>query len=88
MKKKSGSQNKGYSDRTLGEVPAVPFQTLMDNIPGLIWSSDPDGSIDFLNKGWLSYTGLTQEQVLGTGWMQAIYFDDCAGTREKWTRAI
>jgi two-component system CheB/CheR fusion protein len=33
------------------------FEELVDNAPAMIWVCEPDGSINFLNKAWVSYTG-------------------------------
>jgi PAS domain S-box-containing protein len=60
---------------------------IIDAIPALLWSSQPDGAIDFLNQGWLSFTGLSMEQALGDGWMQALHPDDAEETRHKWAQA-
>jgi PAS domain S-box-containing protein len=30
----------------------------MDAIPAMAWSAEPDGSADFVNRGWIEYTGL------------------------------
>ena len=63
------------------------LRTLLDTIPGLIWSSYPDGDVDYLNLGWLNFTGMTQEQARGKGWMAALHPDDLAETQSKWDEA-
>jgi PAS domain-containing protein len=32
-------------------------------IPTLAWSARPDGSVEFLNRRWLDYTGLSAEEA-------------------------
>jgi len=44
----------------------------IDTIPGLVWTSLPDGHIEYLNKRWLEYTGLKMEEATGWGWQVAI----------------
>ena len=56
----------------------------IDALPALVWSSLPDGSEDFVNQQWLSYTGLTMEQAQGSGWMQALHPDDRAPATQTW----
>ncbi|MEI7849433.1 MAG: PAS domain S-box protein, partial [Chloroflexota bacterium] len=63
------------------------MRSVIDRIPDLIWSSLPDGKIDYLNEGWLAFTGLTQAEALGEGWMQALHPDDAASTDQKWNQA-
>src|ERR1700757_4085353 len=52
---------------------------IINTIPTTAWTSRPDGYCDFLNQGWLDYTGMTEEQAQGWGWAEAIHPDD----REK-----
>jgi PAS domain S-box-containing protein len=56
----------------------------IDTIPGLVWSSLPDGHIEYLNKRWLDYTGLTLEQASGWGWQVAIHPEDLPGLLDYW----
>ena len=52
------------------------FRTLADNGQALIWTSDIDGNRDYLNQPWLTFTGLSLEQALGEGWLEAIHPED------------
>lgn len=52
------------------------LEFIINAIPGMAWSSDPDGYTDFLNQRWLDYTGLSTEQLQGWGWMAAIHPED------------
>ncbi|AYA37560.1 PAS domain S-box protein [Hymenobacter oligotrophus] len=44
------------------------FRFLADSIPQLVWTLEPDGSVDFLNEGWLEYTGMGVTEVRNDGW--------------------
>ena len=46
------------------------FAALADNIAQLAWMADPRGSVFWYNQRWRDYTGLTPEQMRGTGWQQ------------------
>ncbi|UYZ57876.1 PAS domain-containing protein [Hymenobacter latericus] len=48
------------------------FRFLADSIPQLVWTLEPDGSIDFLNEGWMEYTGLGLEQARREGWAHLV----------------
>jgi PAS domain S-box-containing protein len=54
------------------------FGRVIDVLPGLVWTSTPDGNADFLNKRWLEYTGLSLDKAIGTGWQVAVHADDAA----------
>ena len=60
----------------------------IDTIPGLVWSSLPDGSIDYLNQRWLEYTGLPLELATGSGWQAAVFPDDLPGLLEIWRKVL
>jgi PAS domain S-box-containing protein len=56
--------------------PESHFLAIIDSIPTQIWSARSDGTVDFLNRRWLDYTGLSAEQALGRGWTVAVHQDD------------
>lgn len=60
------------------------LRVVTDTIPALVWSSLPDGYIDYLNRRWLEYTGLSLEKASGWGWQQAIHPEDLAGLVVYW----
>jgi formate hydrogenlyase transcriptional activator len=52
------------------------LRLVIDTIPQQIWSGLSDGSVDFCNAQWCSYTGLTLEEVQGEGWQRILHPDD------------
>lgn len=66
------------------EAKEFQLQRLIDALPTLVWSARPDGSTEFLNRRWLEYTGLSQEQANGWGWTAAIHSDDRDRLVEYW----
>src|SRR5579872_2236566 len=66
----------------------MDLAAIINTIPTLAWSAGPDGSADFLNRRWLEYTGLSEEQALGWGWGAAIHPDDLKGLVESWQSAL
>ena len=61
-----------------------PYRYAIDTIPGLVWTSLPDGNVDFLNQRWLDYTGLSLEQAVGCGWQSAVCPDDLPRLVDYW----
>jgi PAS domain S-box-containing protein len=59
------------------------LRLVIDTIPQQIWSSPPDGSLDFFNAQWLSFKGFSQEEVQGQGWQRMLH----PGDRERVVRA-
>ena len=42
------------------------------------------GSVDFLNRTWCEYTGLSVDEAHGCGWQTAIHPEDLPGLLERW----
>jgi PAS domain S-box-containing protein len=61
---------------------------IIDTIPTLAWCNLPDGSNEFLNKGWHEYTGLSPEESHGWGWQAAFHPDDLPPLMEKWQKML
>ena len=47
--------------------PESSLRRIIDTIPALAWCARPDGSIEFLNKQWRDYTGLSPAETSGLG---------------------
>ena len=64
------------------------LRSIIDTIPALAWSADPNGYSDFLNQRWLDYTGMSAERAQGWGWRAAIHPDDVKGLVEHWQACL
>jgi PAS domain S-box-containing protein len=63
------------------------FRTLASHAPVGIFRSEPNGDTAFVNDNWCEMAGLTQEQALGKGWLDAIHPDDRQGLAAEWESA-
>ena len=61
---------------------------MIDAIPAMAWSCLPDGSVEFLNRQWLDYTGLSLDTALGLGWKTVIHLDDLEALTDHWQGAV
>jgi PAS domain S-box-containing protein len=61
---------------------------IIDTIPTLAWCNLPDGSNEFLNKGWHEYTGLSPGESHGWGWQAAFHPEDLPPLMEKWQKML
>jgi PAS domain S-box-containing protein len=57
---------------------------VLNALPGLVWTSLPDGQIDFVNQRWCEYTGLSVDEACGCGWQTAIHPEDLPELLEHW----
>src|SRR5262245_53665099 len=60
---------------------------VVDALPGLVWTALPDGHVDFLNRRWCEYTGITASEGDGPGWQVAVHPEDLPRLLQGW-RAI
>ena len=70
--------------RSSQAMAALDARLVVDAIPGLAWSSRPDGSVEFFNGRWYEYTGLSLEQSQGWGWKAAVHVEDVARLLDRW----
>jgi PAS domain S-box-containing protein len=61
---------------------------VIDTTPALIHTALPDGNINFFNRRWLEYLGLTLEDVQGWRWTAVIHPEDVAGIVDKWRTSL
>ncbi|HEY8314659.1 MAG TPA: SpoIIE family protein phosphatase [Candidatus Baltobacteraceae bacterium] len=64
------------------------FRVLSEAIPVIVWSSDPDGWVDWYNGRWYAYTGQTPEEARGWGWQAAHHPDDFTEVMRRWPQSI
>jgi PAS domain S-box-containing protein len=66
------------------EFEPLNIQLLVDSIPALIHTGRPDGYLDYFNKPWLEYLGVTLDKVTGWNWTDFIHPEDLDGIVAKW----
>jgi len=63
-------------------------QLLVDSIPALIHTARPDGYLDYFNKPWLEYLGVTLDKVTGWNWTAVVHPEDVEGMVAKWRACL
>lgn len=58
------------------------FRAMADAAPVLIFTCDERLACDWLSQAWLSYTGLSLPDALGSGWKQSLHPDDVKRAEE------
>ena len=64
------------------------LRLVIDTIPAHVWSTTPDGSVDFVNRRWLETTGLTMQNALGWDWGSVVHPDDLQRYVDEWHAAL
>jgi PAS domain S-box-containing protein len=60
----------------------------IDTIPAIVWSTLPDGSNTYVNERFVEYSGVSAEQMAGSGWEGLIHPDDVGRHAAKWGEAV
>jgi len=63
------------------------LRDVVNAIPAFVWSTLPDGAIDFVNERWLEFTGLSPQDALGWNWEAVVHPDDRSRAVAEW-RAV
>jgi PAS domain S-box-containing protein len=61
---------------------------MAESMPQKIFTASATGEVDYLNRQWLEFTGLTFEQLKGWGWKQVIHPEESEENMRLWKRAI
>ena len=64
------------------------LRDVIETIPTFAWTALPDGSVDFVNRPWQEYTGLSTERTAGSGWREAAHPEDVQRNMEKWQTSL
>jgi PAS domain S-box-containing protein len=79
--------NKALKHASL-EAEEKGFRQLADAMPQIVWTANPAGLLDYYNKRWFDYTGLTLEETQGWGWKPVLHPDDVDRCVEVWSKAV
>jgi two-component system CheB/CheR fusion protein len=63
------------------------FRTLIEGMPQLAWRSRNNGNWTWCSPQWIEYTGQSQQDSHGQGWLLALHPDDRAAAVEAWKEA-
>jgi formate hydrogenlyase transcriptional activator len=75
-------------DGSSSSEQSLAIRVVVDRIPAFTWSTDPDGSVEFVNQRWREYAGLSLEESQGWGWQVAIHQDDLPSLMHKWQQLL
>ncbi|KQU54529.1 hypothetical protein ASG72_02515 [Bosea sp. Leaf344] len=63
------------------------FRNLADHAPVMMWVTDPQGCCTYLNRQWYEFTGQTEAEALGFGWLEATHPQDRAAAERVFLEA-
>jgi len=77
----SGDLEKGINGAINSDLD---LRAMINVVSELAWCNRPDGSIEFANRRWHDYTGLSPQGENFSDWKTAIHREDLRGLLEKW----
>ena len=64
------------------------YRQLGEGIFHQVWTSDPNGQLDYVNSRTLKYFNKTAKEMLGEGWQNVVHPDDLPECIRRWTHSL
>jgi PAS domain S-box-containing protein len=75
--------------RAEAEASERRYRSLAEAIPQIVWTARADGHIDYHNRRWFEYTGLTEAESTGwEAWRAVLHPDDVEAWRGRWSNSV
>ena len=80
------------TERVLGEqalrASEAQFRSFAQAMPNHVWTSPPNGELDWFNDRVYEYSGAAVGTLDGQRWTAIVHADDLAGAAQQWTVAL
>jgi PAS domain S-box-containing protein len=63
------------------------LRDVVNTVPAHVWSTSPEGQVDFVNDRWLQFTGLALDEAFGRKWEAVLHPDERTRVVAKWHTA-
>lgn len=60
----------------------------LEALPVMVWTTKPDGEVDYFNQRWHQYTGKDTQRVLGHAWTDDVHPDDRQRVIDNWHNSV
>lgn len=70
------------------EISEAKFKSYTEKSPLAIYTTKIDGDCNYVNETWLDMAGMSQEDALGKGWLNALHPDDLQHIKDNWYKFI
>jgi PAS domain S-box-containing protein len=64
------------------------FRSLVTATSQMVWTTDPKGEVVDAITTWREFTGQSDQEVKGWGWIEALHPEDRQQTAEIWNKAV
>jgi PAS domain S-box-containing protein len=66
----------------------LSYRQILDSIPGMVFTTRPDGYCDYQSQQWADFTGVPMSEHLGDGWNKLLHPDDRPRAFAAWRNAV
>jgi PAS domain S-box-containing protein len=66
----------------------VRFRVMAETLPDILFTCQPNGSIDYINSRFSDYTGRQPVEALGTKWTAFVHPEDIVRYRQHWQHSL
>ena len=63
-------------------------RALLEALPQLVWTCQPDGICDYYNPQWQNYVGAAKEKHLGWAWLNIVHAEDRERLESAWRLSL
>lgn len=63
------------------------YRAFAEAVPQIVWTAEPDGRVDFMNRRWFEYTGMTEEETYRQT-KTAVHPDDYERYWRRWSACV
>jgi len=64
------------------------LRDMIETIPAMAWTARPDGSNSFVNRRWVEFTGMSEQDSAASGWTDAVHPEDREAYADKWRASL
>lgn len=64
------------------------FRAFAQAVPNHVWTSSPEGMLDWFNDRVLEYSGRTSEQLQGHRWVEIVHPEDVQAALDAWSASL
>lgn len=64
------------------------YREMAEAMPHIVWTARPDGTVDYYNRHWCEYTGISSDATLGAPWGTGLHPEELKVARERWANAL
>ncbi|KQT50721.1 hypothetical protein ASG43_05420 [Aureimonas sp. Leaf454] len=76
-----------FAERQL-EASEERFRSLIEASASIVWTTPPSGRFVAPQEGWMRFTGQSEAEHLGNGWIEKVHPDDRDKTFRIWSAAL